>query len=411
MKTESEIVARQYEAWSYPRPEPDLTAYFAAGNYDFSDPSLFRRKLWPRKVEPGDLEILVAGCGTIQAATYAYRNPSCHVVGIDVSEPSLGHQKYLKQKHNLRNLDLHLMSLGDVAKLQGSYDLIVSTGVLHHLPDPDAGLRALRDVLRPNGVISLMLYGYYRRFGVYMLQQAFRLAGVKQDADGVKLVKDIVANLPSWHHANSYIAGAPDLQYDAGIIDTFLHPQDRAFTVPQVLAFAADNGLQFQSWLDNLNYSVEAAFPVGYPLIQIANSLPREEQWHLVELVTQSLGCHRFLLCHPQRPAGDFTLDFSGASQATWLQYVPSLRPPMTIVDQPNPNSGTPARVKRDWHTFELSIPESRLMEQVDGRKSIRMIIEAEAMAPAEQSPLTKMAHAFFARMADLDHLQFELPL
>ena len=50
-------------------------------------------------------------------------------------------------------------------------------------------------------------------------------------------------------------------------------------------------------------------------------------------------------------------------------------------------------------------------MEQVDGRKSIRMIIEAEAMAPAEQSPLTKMAHAFFARMADLDHLQFELPL
>jgi SAM-dependent methyltransferase len=410
MKTESEIVARQYETWSYPKPESDLAVYTQAGSYDFSDPSLFRRKLWPKKVEPENLEILIAGCGTIQAATYAYKNPGCHVTAVDISEPSLGHEKYLKQKHNLENLDLYLMSLGEVASLRKSYDLIVSTGVLHHLPDPDAGLRVLRDVLRPHGVMSLMLYGYYRRFGVYMMQEAFRLAKLEQDEYGVSLVKQAVAALPPWHHVKTYISGAPDLEYDAGFVDTFLHRQDRAYTVPQVLAFATENGLKFQCWLDNLNYSVAAAFSVGHPLRDIAYALPKEDQWHMVELVAQSLGCHRFLLCHPNRPASDYTLDFSiNAETAAWMEYIPTVRPPIVVLEPANLDSDTPARLKRDWQTFELSPLEAQMMMQVDGQKTIRMIVEMQPWLKKDLSQRLALAQAFFARMADLDHLQFEL--
>jgi hypothetical protein len=62
-RTESEIVAAQYQAWVYPAPVRDMAEAIAGGYWDLSDPSLFRRKLWPRKTEPDDLEILVAGCG------------------------------------------------------------------------------------------------------------------------------------------------------------------------------------------------------------------------------------------------------------------------------------------------------------------------------------------------------------
>jgi SAM-dependent methyltransferase len=48
-----------------------------------------------------DLDILIAGCGTNQAAVSAYRNPGAKVVGIDISQPSLDHQQYLKDKHGL----------------------------------------------------------------------------------------------------------------------------------------------------------------------------------------------------------------------------------------------------------------------------------------------------------------------
>lgn len=180
MKHASPIVAKQYAAYVYPLPVEDLEAYTKNGQYDLSDPSLFRRKLWPRKVEPDALDILIAGCGTIQAATYAYKNPHCKVVGIDISEPSLAHQQYLKEKHGLHNLELRHMSLGDIAELERDFDYIVSTGVLHHLPDPNAGLRCLKQVLRPHGVMSIMVYGYWRRVGVYMMQEAFRLMGLNR---------------------------------------------------------------------------------------------------------------------------------------------------------------------------------------------------------------------------------------
>ena len=151
-------------------------------------------------------------------------NPNSKVVGLDLSEASLGHEAYLKHKHGLDNLELFRMSLGDVGSLGRTFDLVVCTGVLHHLPDPDAGLRCLRDVLRPHGVISVMVYGYYPRFGVYMMQEVFRVLGLKQDAVGIGIVKRAIKDVPAWHHVRRYFAIAPDLGYDSGLVDTFLHP-------------------------------------------------------------------------------------------------------------------------------------------------------------------------------------------
>jgi 2-polyprenyl-3-methyl-5-hydroxy-6-metoxy-1,4-benzoquinol methylase len=57
----------------------------------------------------------------------------------------LGHEAYLKHKHGSDNLELFRMTLGDVGSLGRTFDLIVCTGVLHHLPDPGAADRRGRD--------------------------------------------------------------------------------------------------------------------------------------------------------------------------------------------------------------------------------------------------------------------------
>ncbi len=106
-------------------------------------------------------------------------------MGVDLSQTSLAHESFLKEKHDLTNLHLHQLSLLDVATLGQQFDLVISTGVLHHLPSPDAGLCALKSVLLPHGVMSIMVYGWYRRFGVYMMQDVFRLLGVEQTDAGV----------------------------------------------------------------------------------------------------------------------------------------------------------------------------------------------------------------------------------
>ena len=118
--------------------------------------------------------------------------------------------------------------------------MILCTGVLHHMADPGAGLSALRDVLAPDGVMVLMLYGATVRTGVYMLQDALRRMGIEQTAEGVAKVRRIIAELPGRHYVQDYIGAAEELKADAAIVDTFLHPQDRAFTIPQIFQLVAE---------------------------------------------------------------------------------------------------------------------------------------------------------------------------
>src|SRR5262245_8676495 len=106
--------------------------------------------LWPDRPYYADLDILVAGCGTWQAAKYALCRPRARVVGIDVSTTSLEHTERLRRKYGLSNLEVQQRSIEHVEAMAQQFDLIVCTGVLHHLMRPAEGLRALRSVLKPD---------------------------------------------------------------------------------------------------------------------------------------------------------------------------------------------------------------------------------------------------------------------
>ena len=108
----------------YPPPIHDLDKW-NADNFDWTDPVHAHRIYWPDREYPLGLDILVAGCGANQAAYFAFTNPSAKVVGIDISQPSLDHQQYLKDKHGLDNLELHLLPVEEVSALGLDFDLVV----------------------------------------------------------------------------------------------------------------------------------------------------------------------------------------------------------------------------------------------------------------------------------------------
>ena len=72
----------------------------------------------------------------------------------------------------LKNIRFFTGSLLDAADL-GVFDYIDCCGVLHHLPEPVEGFRALRAALAPEGGLGFMVYAPYGRSGVYPLQEAF----------------------------------------------------------------------------------------------------------------------------------------------------------------------------------------------------------------------------------------------
>ena len=357
----SDVVSQQYEKWVYPAPIEDLEEWLR-GNWQWFDPSHAHRLMWPdRDYRPG-MDILVAGCGTHQAAVIAYTNPSARVVAIDVSSASLDHHRSLKQKYDLANLELHQLPIEDVASLDIDFDLIITTGVLHHMADPAAGMRALADLLRAHGVLAVMLYATYGRIGVQMMQSVFKDLGLRQDEASLEVVRDAIGQLGPLHPLGSYLQVAPDLGEDAGVVDTFLHGREQAYSIDECRALVEESGLVFQDLF--LRASYYPPKPSPSPFFSAVAAMPREQQWSIMQRINASNACHYFLACRPERPVSSYAIDFD--SEAA-LGYVPMFRKACEF-------TGSAVRRHDGW-TRDLTPLQAALVERFDGRRSIAEVI------------------------------------
>ncbi len=227
----------------------------------------------------------MAGCGTSQAVKYAIRQPASHVVAIDISETSILHTETLKRKYQLTNLEIRQLPIERVDELNYRFDQIICTGVLHHLPEPQAGLCALRDVLEPDGVIDLMVYATYGRYGVYMLQNYARLLDVGATDAEITDFADTLMALPLDHPLAQPLGESPDFRTKAGLADALLNPQDRAYTVPQIFDLITNAGLKFGRWLRQAPYLPQCSAFNETPHAARLRALPQPDQFAAMELL------------------------------------------------------------------------------------------------------------------------------
>jgi SAM-dependent methyltransferase len=357
-----DIVSRQYERWIYPAPIQDLDAWLQ-GSWQWFDPSHAHRLLWPDRDYQPEMHILVAGCGTNQAAVIAYTNPSAQVVAIDVSRASLDHHRWLKDGYNLTNLELHQLPIEQVASLHRDFDLIITTGVLHHMADPGAGMRALADRLRPDGVLAVMLYANYGRIGVQLMQSVFADMGLRQDEASLAVVRDALGQLSPMHPLASYLQLAPDLGDDAGLVDTFLHGREQAYTIDECRALVESTGLVFQDVF--LKSSYYAPLSSTNSFFSAVSDMPREQQWSVMQRINASNACHYFLACRPERDPASYAIDFDSGDP---LRYVPLFRKGCGLRGN--------AIYRYDWERG-LTPLQTALIEQVDGHRTISDIVDA----------------------------------
>jgi SAM-dependent methyltransferase len=396
----ADVVARQYEKWQYPEPIQNLETWLS-NNWQWFDPSHAHRILWPDRPLQPDLDILIAGCGTNQAAVFAYTNRASKVVAIDVSQPSLDHSKYLKDKYALKNLELRLLPIEEAPTLEQKFDLIVSTGVLHHMAEPKVGMKALADCLRPDGVAAIMLYARYGRAGVELLQAIFRDLGLKQDEESLRIVKETIAALAPSHPVKSYISIAPDLQFDAGLVDTFLHGRDRSYTVEDCLDLVDSAGLVFQDWFLKTSYYPPTLTEPSSGFYAAVNQLPAAKMWAVMERIKTLNACHFFLATHADRPAESYRIDFAAGNA---LDYVPLMRLRCGVSGQ---------EIFRPGWRINLDPTHLAFAQHVDGERTIRDIAERVAqsgvLSPANQAELEYIGLELFEGLWRMDFIAIDL--
>lgn len=391
----ADVVTRQYERYRYPQPIQDLEAWLA-NNWEWFDPSHAHRVLWPDREYKPDLDILIAGCGTNQASVFAFMNPDAKVVAVDISQPSLDHQQYLKDKHGLFNLDLRLLPIEELPSLGLDFDLIVSTGVLHHMADPQVGMNAVASCLRPDGAVGVMLYAKYGRIGLELLQSVFRDLGLGQNESSIALVRETLSLLPASHPVQSYLGFARNLESDAVLVDTFLHGRERSYTVNDCIDLVSTAGLTFQGWLNKAPYYPHDLFTRPNTLYPAINALPEQTLWSVIERIHTVNACHFFIACRPERPKESYAIDFS--TQAC-LDYVPLMRMRCGL-------SGNEI-FRTDWRTT-LNSAQLPFVQEVDGHRTIRQIaasVRSGASARGSVANVERFARRLFEALWRLDFL------
>ncbi len=368
---QADVVSRQYQRWRYPEPIKDLEVW-QKNNWEWFDPSHAYRVLWPDREYRHDLDILIAGCGTNQAAVFAFNNPDAKVLAVDVSQPSLDHQEYLKDKHGLWNLELRLLPIEELPTLERDFDLVVSTGVLHHMADPLTGMKSVAACLRPDGVAGIMLYAKYGRLGVEVLESVFRDLNLRQDDASLRVVRETISLLPADHPVRSYLKIERNSQFDAVLVDTFLHGRARNYTVNDCLDLVESAGLAFQGWLHKAPYYPHDLVTASAELYPAVGALPEAQQWALMERIHSSNACHFFMACHPDRPKSAFAVDFS---KIDCLDYVPVMRMRCGL-------SGS--QIFRPGWRMNLNGAQLPFAQHVDGSRTIRDI--AACVAPNDGS-------------------------
>jgi SAM-dependent methyltransferase len=263
---------------------------------------------------------LVAGGGTGDSPIFLaaqLRDTDAEIVCVDISEASLA---VARQRARARGLEDRIRwihaSLVDAPRLGlGEFDYVSCLGVLHHLADPDAGLRALTQVLAEDGAMGLMVYGRYGRADVYAMQDLMRLVN-RDEPDLRAQVANFKDSLRALSPSHLMLRGrSPEVigsmvGDDANIVDTFLHAQDRAYTVPELYRFVEGAGLSIVNFTNffrtlRLEYEPEVYFG-GAPLNTRLSARATPERQAIGELLHGHMYVHGLYAARPGRAAASF---------------------------------------------------------------------------------------------------------
>jgi SAM-dependent methyltransferase len=173
-------------------PLADMLESFTRQRLDLAVPGPELAAQWRRNLQRnlgdalalGELRgrrVLDVGCGFGRHLRIAAEH-GAEVVGVDLSGGvEIAHRNLAGRPNcHVVQANIHDRPLRDEC-----FDVVWSFGVLHHMPDPAAGFRALVDFARPNGgLVAIWVYGYRGMRFTYRLSHMRALHAVTRTLSG-----------------------------------------------------------------------------------------------------------------------------------------------------------------------------------------------------------------------------------
>jgi hypothetical protein len=272
------------------------------------------------------------------------------------------------------------------------------------MPEPDTGLRALREVLDPQGAIQLMVYAKYGRAGIYMIKEYCRLLGIGDSNDDLSELGATLKGLPPEHSIAAVMRSAMDFNSPDALADALLHPVDRSYSVPELYDWLKRCGMSFGRWVEQAPYLPQCGMIASSPHSERLNSLSAPLQYAAVELFRGTMVKHDLIAYRDDRVGESQPITFAGNA---WRQYVPIHLPWTVTVRERVPPDRVAVLINRS-HTFTDLIltvdkDEDRLLGAIDGKRTLADIVELVGRNGDECRVLN-----FFERLWQYDQVVFD---
>lgn len=302
----SQAVAGLYNTYPFP-PEPLLDAPPPGYNWRWHWAAAYAFCTGQKPAQQA-VRVLDAGCGTGVGTEYiAHLNPQATIAGIDISDRALETARERCRRSGAPNVTFQTLSLYDAATLNQQFDWINCVGVLHHLPDPTQGLKALASVLAPGGILHVFVYAALGRWEITLTQKAIALLQGDRRGDyqdGVAVGRQLFATLPAHNRLRQREQDRWSLenQRDANFADMYVHPQEVVYTVETLFEFIDASGLDFLGFSNPRYWDLTRLIGQNDDLMARTASLSERDHYRLIELLDPEITHFEFFLAKPPLP-------------------------------------------------------------------------------------------------------------
>jgi SAM-dependent methyltransferase len=218
-----DAVRQFYEEAPFPGyPERDSLTGLRAR----AERSVFARLL--DRAIPGDARILEIGCGTGQMSLYLARADRT-IVAADFCQASLQLGAAAARRFHVDRVHFVETDLQNPGLRPGSFDVVYSSGVLHHTADPRASFARIAPLARPGGMVIIGVYNAIARLPLRIRRVVARLSNYR-----------FIPFDPVLRDRRNEPA-----RRKAWLRDQYQHPEEHRYTVAQIQSWFAENGVDY----------------------------------------------------------------------------------------------------------------------------------------------------------------------
>jgi SAM-dependent methyltransferase len=219
----TDLVRRFYEESPFPGyPPRDSLSWLRAR----AERSEFVRLL--DQAIPGDARIVEIGCGTGQMSLYLARAERV-VIGADLTRGALLLGAAAAKRFGLDRVRFVETDLQHPGLRSGAFDVVYSSGVLHHTPNPRSSFSRIARLARPGGIIVLGVYNSFARIPLRLRRVLARWSGYR------------------WIPFDPVLRDRRNepARREAWLRDQYQNPEEHRHTLAEVQEWFEENGIDY----------------------------------------------------------------------------------------------------------------------------------------------------------------------